>query len=62
MVGRTVEAEPAAPTAHRCRCGHYPTTHMRVVPASGNASGSFRLEASGPCQACGEPVCRRFAP
>jgi hypothetical protein len=62
MVARTVEAGPVAANLHRCRCGHYPTTHMRVVPAVGNAAGSFRLEASGPCQVCGESGCRRFAP
>ncbi|MCI4370696.1 MAG: hypothetical protein L3J81_05140 [Thermoplasmata archaeon] len=62
MVGRAFEVGPEVASAHRCRCGHYPTTHMRVVPAGGSAAGSFRLEPVGPCQVCGESSCRRFAP
>ncbi|MCI4326459.1 MAG: hypothetical protein L3K16_02310 [Thermoplasmata archaeon] len=62
MVGRTVEVEMAAGGAHRCRCGHYPSTHMRVVPATGSAAGSFRLEPSGSCRVCGDSACRRYLP
>lgn len=54
------EPEPTPPNRHRCRCGHFPTDHMVVVPVG--ASGNFRLDPSGPCALCGESVCRKFAP
>lgn len=58
MVGRGVES---GVSARRCQCGHYPTTHVRVVPAPGSP-GSFALDPNGPCQACPEGACRRYTP
>ncbi|HTP54259.1 MAG TPA: hypothetical protein VML94_04745 [Thermoplasmata archaeon] len=40
----------------RCRCGHWATDHMVVVPVA--ASASVRLEPSGPCRRCGAAACR----
>jgi hypothetical protein len=57
--GETGGSEPAR---NRCRCGHYPTTHMRVAPIGPGAGGSFRLDPEGPCAVCGEASCRRFTP
>ncbi|HKV90836.1 MAG TPA: hypothetical protein VJQ43_06565, partial [Thermoplasmata archaeon] len=53
------DATAVAAGGRRCSCGHYPTSHMRVVALPGSAS--FSLEPTGPCQLCGEAGCRRFA-
>ena len=50
------------PVRNRCRCGHYPTAHMRVAPISPRPGGSYRLVADGPCAVCGDAGCRKFAP
>jgi hypothetical protein len=61
MTVRTAEEEGSrAPARYRCRCGHFPTDHMVVLPVG--SSGNFRLEASGPCALCGESLCRKFTP
>ncbi|MCI4317183.1 MAG: hypothetical protein L3J96_01470 [Thermoplasmata archaeon] len=60
MPGRTEGRGPIEAARNRCRCGHYPTSHMRVVPVA--ESGSFRLEPNGPCSLCGEAACRQFTP
>ncbi len=51
---------PTTPARGRCRCGHLPTHHMVVVPAT--TSANFRLDPSGPCILCGEAACRRYTP
>ncbi len=44
----------------RCRCGHFPTSHMEV--AAIGATASFQLLPNGPCAICGESVCHRYTP
>ncbi len=56
----TAPGEWGSPARARCRCGHLPTHHMVVVRLQDSAN--FRLDASGPCQICGEAVCRKFTP
>lgn len=62
MTGRP--AAPAEMLHNRCRCGHFPTTHMVVRPADPRAEipGGYRLEASGACRVCGEAACPRYTP
>ncbi|MCI4350063.1 MAG: hypothetical protein L3K15_00910 [Thermoplasmata archaeon] len=57
-------AAPSTPTSGhpRCRCGHFPTHHMKVAPVEERRPGGFRLEPTGPCAVCGESACPRFAP
>ncbi|HZY70250.1 MAG TPA: hypothetical protein VFF67_04645 [Thermoplasmata archaeon] len=58
MTGRSaVGPEPAR---NRCRCGHFPATHMRVLPVTDGHAGGYRLDPSGPCTICGEAACARF--
>lgn len=61
MPPRPSEGVGSEPVRNRCRCGHYPTSHMRVVPIE-RGGGSFRLDPDGPCAICGEPGCHRFTP
>jgi hypothetical protein len=51
---------PLPASRHRCRCGHFPTDHMVVVPVG--STGNFRLDPVGPCAICGEGGCRKFSP
>ncbi|HLN50763.1 MAG: hypothetical protein ACLQD9_03165 [Thermoplasmata archaeon] len=60
MASRGETGVPHPPSRGRCRCGHLATHHMVVKPVEGSAS--FRLEPSGPCQVCGEALCRKFTP
>ncbi|MGI0131643.1 MAG: hypothetical protein ACREDK_00885 [Thermoplasmata archaeon] len=53
-------AAASEPARNRCRCGHYPTSHMRVGPLTD--AGGFRLEVAAPCAVCGEAACARFTP
>ncbi|MCI4319825.1 MAG: hypothetical protein L3J87_01935 [Thermoplasmata archaeon] len=46
----------------RCRCGHFPTHHMRVLPVEERHGGSFRLDPSASCAICGELTCPKFTP
>jgi hypothetical protein len=55
------EATPGA-RPNRCRCGHYPVAHMRVVAVGPASAGSSRLEPSGPCEVCGAAACAKFVP
>ncbi|HYK92888.1 MAG TPA: hypothetical protein VEY07_02455 [Thermoplasmata archaeon] len=54
--GRSSEAA----RLNRCRCGHFPGSHMRVVPLGPSETSSFRLEASGPCVTCGAAACPKY--
>ncbi|HXQ94818.1 MAG TPA: hypothetical protein VN864_06620 [Thermoplasmata archaeon] len=60
MRGRTDRAPPPDPVRNRCRCGHFPTTHLLVAPIA--AGSGFLLEPTGPCAICRESVCPKFAP
>ncbi|HTT36005.1 MAG TPA: hypothetical protein VMH78_09110 [Thermoplasmata archaeon] len=53
-------SEGAGPPGRRCRCGHYPVAHMRVVPAG--EGGGCRLSPVGPCERCGAAVCSGYVP
>ncbi|HZY91641.1 MAG TPA: hypothetical protein VFG07_02545 [Thermoplasmata archaeon] len=50
------------PRLNRCRCGHYPVSHMRVAALGAAGSGSYRLEPTAPCALCGPTACPRFHP
>ncbi|MFI5414956.1 MAG: hypothetical protein ACHQ16_04730, partial [Candidatus Lutacidiplasmatales archaeon] len=62
MVARAAPTGPNASGPARCRCGHYPTSHMRVAPVGAGSPGNFRLEPTGPCAVCGDAGCARFTP
>jgi hypothetical protein len=47
--------------ANRCRCGHFPTSHMVVRPATEGNPGSFALRPVGPCVRCGT-ACPKYTP
>ncbi|HEV2166980.1 MAG TPA: hypothetical protein VGS23_08435, partial [Thermoplasmata archaeon] len=47
---------------NRCRCGHFPTSHMRAVPIDvAHPEGGYQLLPVGPCRDCGEGACPRYA-
>jgi hypothetical protein len=52
----------AEPIRNRCRCGHFASPHLKVVPAAEGSVGNFALVPSGPCAICGAEACPRFAP
>ncbi|MCI4362588.1 MAG: hypothetical protein L3J77_05305 [Thermoplasmata archaeon] len=62
MVARSHPTEPSVASPRRCRCGHFPSAHMRVTPVGAGSPGNFGLEPTGPCAICGELGCARFAP
>jgi hypothetical protein len=62
LTGRAGRAPITEPARNRCRCGHFPTTHLGVTPIGPGGGVGYQLEPVAPCAICGAAACPKFAP
>ncbi|MCI4340748.1 MAG: hypothetical protein L3K06_05495 [Thermoplasmata archaeon] len=62
MKGRGDRGPPTDPVRNRCKCGHFPTTHVQVALITGKDGSGYRLDPTGPCATCRDSICPRFTP